>query len=124
MLLGVAMQFVSIAMIAGSTSAVVPRILGIVITIGVAKGLSTGSQIAWNLGRILNLLALVLSGFMAAIALVSQFHGISPLMVFLWIAFAVLQSAFIFFGLGARDVKAFCGIKTKRKEAQPAPYFK
>ena len=121
MLFGVAMQLGSIGMYGGSESAIVPRILGIVITIGVAKGLSTGSQIAWHLGRILNLLALVLSGFMAATMLVSKFHGISPLVVLLWVAFSLLQSGFIFFGLGARDVRAFCRIKTKKGEPNNAP---
>ncbi len=121
MLLGVAMQFVTIGTIGGSGSAVVPRLLSIVITIGVVKGLAAGSQIAWNLGRILNLLALILGGVMVVTTLGAQFLGISPLTFIFWIAISLLQSAFIFFALGARDVRAFCGIRTKTKEAQHNP---
>ena len=116
-LLGVVMQLASIGM--SIESAVAPRFLGIVISIGVATGLARGSQIAWNLGRILNLMALILIGFMVAAALVAQFHGISPLMVFVWLAVSLLQSGYIFFALGAQDVRLFCGVKTNRKEAQP-----
>ncbi len=117
MLFGVAMQLVSIGMSGGSV--VAPRFLNIVITIGVATGLAGGSQIAWNFGRILNLLALILTGFMAISVLLVPFCYISPLLVFVWIPASLLPSAFIFFALGAQDVRLFCGIKTNRKEAQP-----
>lgn len=121
MLLGVAMQLVTIGMYGGSASAVVPRLVSIVITIGVSKGLSSRSQIAWHLGRILNLLALILGVFMVVTALGAQFHGISRLTFLAWLAIALIESAFIFFALGARDVRMFCGIKAKREAAQHHP---
>ena len=117
MLFGVAMQLGLIGIYGGSESAVVSRILGIVITIGVAKGIATGSQVAWHLGRILYLLSLVLSGFVAMTALFAQLHGVSPLTVFFWISIALSQSAFIFFALGARDVRMFCGIEIKKERS-------
>ncbi len=119
MLLGVAMQLVSIGMSGGSGAVVAPRFLNIVITIGVATGLAGGSQIAWNLGRMLNLLVLILMGFMAVSVLVTPFFKFSSLMGFVWISASLLPSSFIFFALGAQDVRVFCGIKTNRKEAQP-----
>ena len=119
MLLGVAMQIVSIGMSGGSGAVVAPRFLNIVITIGVATGLAGGSHIAWNLGRILNILVLILTGVMAVSVLATPFFKISSLMVFVWMSASLLPSTFIFFALGAQDIRVFCGIKINMKEAQP-----
>ena len=61
MLLGVALQLVSIGMTRGAVQEVTPRLIGIVMTIGISKGLVSGERIAWHFGRVLNFLTLILS---------------------------------------------------------------
>ena len=117
MLLSVVMQFRIIGMY-GASATVIPRLFHIVITLGIAKGLAEGTRGAWYLGRILNLLGLILGVLMILVALVAQFSGISRLTFLAWSVIALVTSAFIFFALGSRDIRMFCGLRKRRKQTQ------
>jgi hypothetical protein len=86
-----------------------PRLLSIVITIGVLMGLRSGSRIALHLGRILNAIGLAIAGLMLFVALVAQFNHINVWGVYGELCVGVCETAFVFFGLGSKHVRSFCG---------------
>ena len=86
-----------------------PRLLSIVITIGVLRGLLVGSQIAWHLGRVLNVIGFAIAGLILVVALVAQFNHINVWGVYGELCVGVCETAFVFFELGSKHVRSFCG---------------
>jgi hypothetical protein len=86
-----------------------PRLLSIVITIGVLMGLRAGSRIAWHLGRTLNAIGFAIGCLMLFVALVAQFNHINAWGALGELCVGVCETAFVFFGLGSKHVRRFCG---------------